>query len=87
MGCGTFIVGNSHYGDSDPWNKIYQILLSRNYVYMFVDLKKRLFVKRIKNTAINIAYSLSLSNDSVTHMSTPLSPTLYNDKPMSLSMV
>ena len=52
-----------------PWNKIYQILLSRNYVYMFVDLKKPLFVKKIKNTAINIDYSLSLSNDSVTHMS------------------
>ena len=29
-----------------PWNKIYHILLSRNYVYMFVDLEKRLFVKR-----------------------------------------
>ena len=55
---------------------------------MFVDLEKRLFVKKIKNTAINIYYSLSLSNDSVTHMSTPhMSPTLYNDKPMSLSMV
>ena len=23
-----------------PWNKIYQILLLRNYVYMFVDLEK-----------------------------------------------
>ena len=57
---------------------------------MFVDLEKRLFVKEIKNTAINIYYSLSLSNDSVTHMSTLLltllSPTLYNDKPMSLSI-
>ena len=51
-----------------PLNKIYQILLSINYVYMFVDLGKRLFVKKIKNTAINIDYSLSLSNDSVTHM-------------------
>ena len=38
---------------------------------MFIDLEKRLFVKtKIKNTAINIDYSLSLSNDSVTHMST-----------------
>ena len=23
-----------------PWNKIYHILLSRNYVYVFVDLEK-----------------------------------------------
>ena len=37
-----------------PWNKIYHILLSRNYVYMFVDLEK------IKNTTINIDYSLYL---------------------------
>ena len=29
-----------------PWNKIYQILLSRNYVYMLVDLEKRLFVRK-----------------------------------------
>ena len=28
-----------------PWNKIYKILLSRNYVYMLVDLKKRLWGK------------------------------------------
>ena len=28
-----------------PWNKIYQILLSRNHVYMFVGFEKRLFVK------------------------------------------
>ena len=26
------------------WNKIYQILLSRNCVYMFVGLEKRVFV-------------------------------------------
>ena len=24
-----------------PWTKIYQILHSRNYVYMFVDLEKK----------------------------------------------
>ena len=60
---------------------------------MFVDLKDRLFVKKIKNTAIDIDYSLSPSNDSIIHMSTlmdlstPLPPTLYKDKPMSLSMV
>ena len=24
-----------------PWKKIYQILLLRNYVYMFVDLEKK----------------------------------------------
>ena len=33
-----------------PWNKIYQILLSRNYVYMFVGLEKRLFVKKQSRT-------------------------------------
>ena len=74
-----------------PWIKICQILFSRNCVYMFVDLEKRLFVQK-KNTSINIDYSLSLSNDSVTQMSTlmylstPLSLTLYNDNPMSLSL-
>ena len=35
-GCGTFVVGNM----ATPWNKLYQILLSRNYVYMFVDLER-----------------------------------------------
>ena len=71
-----------------PWNKIYRILLSRNYVYMFVGLGKRLFVKKIKNTAINIDYLLSLSNDSVTHMSTliDLLTHLSNDNPMSISL-
>ena len=60
---------------------------------MVVDLEKRILCKKIKKTAINIDYSLSLSNDSVTHMSTlmdlltPLSLTLFNDNPMSLSMV
>ena len=70
-----------------PWNKIYHILLSRNYVYMFVDLEK------IKNTTINIDYSLYLPSYSVIHMSipmgllTPSSLTLYNDNPMYLSTV
>ena len=49
-----------------PWNKIYHILLSRNYVYMFVDLEK------IKNTTMNIDYSLYLPSYSVTHMSIPV---------------
>ena len=48
------------------WNKIYHILLSRNYVYMFVDLEK------IKNTTINIDHSLYLPYNSVTHMSIPM---------------
>ena len=70
-----------------PWDKIYHILLSRNYAYMFVDLEK------IKNTTINISYSLYVPNYSVTNMSipmgllTPPSLTLYNDNPMYLSMV
>ena len=73
---------------STPWKKIYQILLLRNYVYLFVDLEIK-----IKNTTINIDYSLYLPNYSVTHMSIPMgllippSLTLYNDNPMSLSMV
>ena len=52
---------------------------------MFVDLEK--------NQEHNIDYSLYLPNYSVTHMSmpmcllTPPSHTLYNDNPMSLSMV
>ena len=61
---------------------------------MFVHLEKTIICKKkIKNKAINIDYPLTLSNDSVTHISTlmdlltPLSPTLYNDRPMSLSMV
>ena len=62
------------------------------YICLLV-LKNDYLFKKIKNTAINIDYSLSLSHDSVTLMSTlmdlltPLSPTLYNDKPMSLSTV
>ena len=55
---------------------------------MFVDLENK-----IKNTTINIDYSLYLPNYSVTHMSipmgllTPPSLTLYNDNPMYISTV
>ena len=33
-----------------PWNKIYQILLSRNYVYMFVGLEKTIICKKQSRT-------------------------------------
>ena len=65
-----------------PWNKIHQILHSGNYVCMFVDLQKRLFVK--KTQMIQMIQLLTCQP----FVLTPLSPTtLYNDKPMSLSMV
>ena len=81
MGCATFVVGNSHFDDSleqNLSNSTFEKLCI--YVCWF----------RKKNTAINIDFSLSLSNDSVIHMSTlmdqltPLSLTFHNDNPMSL---
>ena len=79
---------NLPFQNADPqyWTRgVAHLLLA--IVLIDVDLEK------IKNTTINIDYSLYLPSYSVTHMSipmgllTPSSLTLYNDNPMYLSTV